>query len=1690
MSSDPLDIAIVGMSATFAGADDVQSFWQNIVDGTDCLSEAPDGWGDAYYDPQSSDVSRIYTKMGGFVDRDALFDPSEFGIMPNTVPSADPDHFIGLKLAKDALDDAGYGAPEEDHERTGIILGRATYPNRGYGTLVQHGQTVDQVLGLLKELHPDLEDDLMTQIRDGLVDSLPALGPEMMPNMVPNVLSGRIANRLNLMGPNYLIDAACASTLLALEAASRELTAKNCDMMIAGGLHLIVSPQHFMLFSQLNGLSKSKLSPFGASADGTLLGEGVGLFVLKRLRDAERDGDRIYAVVKGFGSSSDGRAVGLLAPRYEGQRLALQRAYDNDTFDPSSVELIEAHGTGMPLGDQTEIATLKSIFGDRGDDLPTRAIGSVKSMIGHCLPAAGAAGLIKTALALHNKVLPPTICSDVNAEIGIEETSCYVNTNLRPWIHGETDHPRRAAVNAFGFGGINAHILVEEYAGATTLTHKKWPGELIVLSADSRAELLDEITSLAHWYSEQVCVSLADLSYTLAQKPMKRVRLAITVKSETQFTKQLDTVQKALKKDGPVRVSSRAGLFFGDGENEESTGKVAFLFPGEGGQHHDMLSDLCAHIPAARNWFDILDRSLSDECPIKPSSIIFPPPTTLNDDDRKRVADQLFSMEIASATVFTASMAIYDFLNRLGVPSDMMIGHSTGEGAALVASGTISHKDEKSVGAGILNFYKAHNKIVESGVVPRGGLLTVGGVDPKSIIDMVDQSEGRLHLALDNCPNQAVLYGSSDDIGAAAERLKELGGICVSLPFDRGFHTALCNGADPYVRTVYNDLDVTSPMCSVYSCVTADRFPSDAAGIRDLASQQIYSRVRFRETVQRMYDDGARIFIEVGPGGSLTGFVRDSLHGKKCQAMATAIEGRPVLPQILNVVGQMFAHGVPLNLDELFAYRPVKALKLFETAGTKKPLQSKIELDIPLMSLPPETVEAFRRRTSQLDHYPPSPAETTDEVAAPSLVHSSSNETRAEQTTRQSAPTPKPTQQAGTNPVVADPRAQAMHAHFDVMNEFLSSQARIFSLMGLGPNGHVVPDQAVADQGTPPSVQRTEQFQLLGGEGTATKHGHVWNRRLTVDDYAFVRDHTIGCPPSDLTQDLLALPVIPFSVSMEIVAEAAKAFCGEAKVVTRLTDCRGYRWLAFDEGDLSLQIKAEPLPTAVSGDEVSVRVRIFELSQVNGRATQFLAFEGVAHLKAAYPDAPLAGDRHTEAFYRTNYAPDMLYGYPQPENLRFAPMFHGPKFQAVRKIHCWNANAIDADLVVPPRIGFCSDLGASPHFETDPVIVDAASHLIAYWAGERFGVDLSSFPFAALDYRQYAPVPNAGEVIRCRVNIDVKTADGRPTAFEVLDKRGELIKRMPCAGEPKYPNPPSYDFCRLDPSDAVISADFEFVNDRGEIIATLSGWQDRYFTMPHRFYRCRLWPQTEFFSEPWMQQETGAVCRRINDEANEFLEDAWGIWKRVLASLVLSARERTAWYDLPAKGGRRSEWLLGRIASKDAVRQWAAQKYNLQLAPADVEILPDQLGRPTVNCGALSELRDIPVVSITHSKGRIVAAASNAGEPLGIDLSRFEDSRGTELLQKSFSVDELSLLDAVGPSKRSHGLLALWSAKEAAAKALGKGLGGEPRNWLVKDYSKNDGWATVNHADTSYHVKVWPIDDEIFALCQKVGVAH
>ncbi len=1632
------DVAIIGMSAMFAGAPDLQSYWQNILNKFDSVSNADITWTKMYLDPNSTENDRIYTNKGGFLGDFVEFNPLEFGIMPNAVDGGNPDQYLALKLARDALSDAGYEEKPFNREKTGIILGGGTYPNRGYANLLQHGITIDQTIGLLHQLCPNLDSWTLNSIRKGLKDSLPPFTPEMSPGLVPNMLTGRIANRLNLMGPNYVVDAACASSLIAIELAIQELLSHRCDMVLTGGVNASTPPQTYMIFCQLGALSRSHIQPFDKSADGTLLGEGLGFLVLKRLADAIQDGDRIYAVIKGVGTSSDGKAMGLLTPRLEGEVLALQRAYENNGIETSSIGLIEAHGTGIPIGDQTEVHALSRVFGKREGKMPHCALGSVKSMISHCIPAAGVAGAIKSALALYHKVLPPTLCKQINPASEIEQSPFYINTENRPWIHGNPELPRRAGVNAFGFGGINSHVILEEYRDSKvnniTLLHRQWPTELLVFAQEERGTLISLLRKTLTYLQTNPNTKLVDLAYTLSSSRGKH-RLSIITKDFHDLNAKLTFAIEKLENMQISKLQTRNGIYY---SQTESNGKIVFLFPGEGAQYPNMLADLCIYFPKVREWFDFLDETFFAERENLPSTLIFPPLTSLTADERQFVENQLFSMDIGSEAVFTASMALYELLTDFGITCDAMVGHSTGENTALIASGTVRFDKRSGLREKILNLNRIYRELANSNHIPDGVLLSVGGIEPRVLNEFMSRDGDRLHLAMDNCRNQVVLFGSESDIELATNYLKELGGICTRLPFNRAYYTPLFEPIGKSFHAYYNIVDVGPGHTPLYSCATTDMFPDDPDAIRVLAAKQWHSRIRFRETVEKLYADGFRIFIEVGPSSNLTSFVNDILQGQNYIAISSNSRRKAKLEQFQHLLARLFVRGIDINTAPLFAQRNPNRITLdTKTTDTESDAHKHISksgnilnLNMPGMSLQPELIKAMKDKMS-LSHQETDNLETVTEIehlkkGLLTQIPGDSNKVYNDSGLHRKNSAETKSVDKAVIPS-KNSRMKVMAAHFNLMQEFLTSQESIMAKLLSKRVDKTTNGTSAAVKGQTNVPEKFEDaWPFLGHIIEKTSHYLYCERRFDLHRDIFLQDHTLGSAPSEQCAELSALPVIPFTFSMEIIAQAASCLLGGERKVVSMHDLRAYRWLTLDQGELILRIQAKLQHNTDDAGLQSVHVQLFQLG-IASLEKGILVFEGEVKLSEHALASPEPFPFELENPVHSKFSDADLYR---------TGMFHGPRLQGVKHLRQWSEQGIEADIQVMPTDIFFS-FTQKPAFITDAGLIDSVGQLVGYWLMEQFGPYLNCFPFYVKTFRQYAEPLQPGSVLTCRGSIHFISEQKIEAGFEVLDHSGRVLIQI-------------------------------------------EKWQDRYYTIPHHFHRCRLNPQTEYLSEAWMQNETGLICRRIDAFPKHFLDDSWGIWKRVLAHMMLNKNEREHWYSLPEAGPQRSDWLLGRIAAKDVVRQWAKETLGIQLAPVDIEIKTTEMGKPYGHC--LPASNPIPDISISHSHNNTVAVLSQPGMRIGIDIEQLNRVHHDDLLVGgAFSNEEIILMESIQSKERPTLIVGLWCAKEAAAKSLGLGLMGAPQKWQVTNFSASDHKVTISYFGQILESQLWYTPTEVLS---------
>jgi acyl transferase domain-containing protein/NAD(P)H-dependent flavin oxidoreductase YrpB (nitropropane dioxygenase family)/NAD(P)-dependent dehydrogenase (short-subunit alcohol dehydrogenase family)/acyl carrier protein len=897
----PSDVAIVGMACLLPKAPDLQTYWQNILNKVDAITEVPEDRWDwrRYFDSDPKAPDKIYSKWGGFLE-DVPFDPARYGMPPNTLPSIEPLQLLTLEVVRAALRDAGYLDRPFPRQRTSVILG----VGGGAGDLGQQYAVRSGLPMLMDNPSPEI----WTRLPEWTEDSFAGI--------LLNVAAGRVANRFDLGGVNYTVDAACASSLAAVYLAARELEAGTSDMVLVGGADTVQNPFAYLCFSKTHALSPSgRCRTFDEKADGIAISEGIAMLVLKRLADAERDGDRVYAVIKSVAGSSDGRDKGLTAPRPEGQAIALERAYAKAGFSPASVGLIEAHGTGTVAGDQAEVETLKRVFGD--------------------------AGLIKIALALYHKVLPPTInVATPNSKARFPESPFYVNTEPRPWIHGQVEHPRRAGVSAFGFGGTNFHAVVEEYAGdflgaLGEAASQEWPCELLLWAGDTRQEILAAVAQLEQALARGAKPVLRDLAYTLCQLAGERTgpKLAVVAASLDDLRQKLVWAQEALQSpDGraPLDLHDPRGIYFAEKPLAQE-GRIAFLFSGQGSQYPDMLRDLAIHFPEVRERFELADRALADRLPERLSFYVFPRPHFSPEEQQARQR-ALTQTNIAQPALGAAGLGLCRLLQRLGVQPDMLAGHSYGEYVALCSAGVWSEE-------ALYNISEARGRCIIEASGQDLGTMAAVTEGPERIADVLKSVEG-VWIANINAPRQTVISGTRRGVEQAIECLANQGIQTRPIPVACAFHSPVIAPARDRLAMALSAMEFSVPQLQVFSNASAAPYPGDSKAIAALLAEHLISPVRFANEVEAMFDAGARLFVEVGPRNILASLTGQILADRPHIAIASDTPGRSGLLQLLHVLAQLAAHGVPLKLDRLYQGRSVRLINLatLDEETREKPL--------------------------------------------------------------------------------------------------------------------------------------------------------------------------------------------------------------------------------------------------------------------------------------------------------------------------------------------------------------------------------------------------------------------------------------------------------------------------------------------------------------------------------------------------------------------------------------------------------------------------------------------------------------------------------------------------------------------------------------------------------------------------------
>lgn len=913
--SSSCDVAVVGMACVLPKAGDVRTYWENILGKVDAITEVPAERWDwrKYYDPDPAAPDKSYSKWGGFLD-DVPFDPLNYGIPPNALSSIEPLQLLTLEVARRALEDAGYATRPFARERASVILGAGG----GGGDLAQrYGMRV-----ALTAASPDSTADMPQQLPKWTEDSFPGI--------LSNVAAGRVANRFDFGGVNYTIDAACASSLAAIYHAVKELEAGTSDLVIAGGADTVQSPFAYVCFSKTHAFSRhGHCRTFDESADGIVISEGVAAVVLKRLSDAQLDGDRIYAVIKGIAGSSDGRDKSLTAPRVEGQLLALKRAYDKAGISPATVKLIEAHGTGTVAGDQAEIEALKRLFEASGTSAESCAVGSVKSLIGHTKATAGVAGLIKATLALYHRVLPPTGgVEKPNTKARFPESPFYVNSELQPWLNDDSEHPRRAGVSAFGFGGTNFHAVLEEYSdgnrGGERAPWERWPGELLLWAGKSREEILAALANLERALAAGAKPELCDLARSLWQHTKKdaatkngavRLRLAIIATSLEDLGQKLGVARENLLNPACRHIQDVRGIYLTE-QPLTSDGHLAFLFPGQGSQYVGMLRDLAIQFPEVRERFEMADRVLQTELPAPLSSYVFPPASFSPAEVQGR-QQKLIRTNVAQPALGAAGIGLFRLLEALGVRARSVAGHSYGEYVALCAAGVFSEQM-------LLKMSEARGRLIlEATTTTEPGTMAAIDAGASAVGDLLRGLE-EVWIANLNSPRQTTISGTKRGVENAVSKIKAAGIQAHPLPVACAFHSPVISRARDLLAKWLAQVEFATPQMGVFSNSSAALYAQPPSEYASLLAEHLVRPVDFVGEINAMYSAGARIFLEVGPRNVLTGLTTQILGDRPHVAIATDISGRPGLLQLQHALGELFAHGVPVQLDRLFQGRKLR----------------------------------------------------------------------------------------------------------------------------------------------------------------------------------------------------------------------------------------------------------------------------------------------------------------------------------------------------------------------------------------------------------------------------------------------------------------------------------------------------------------------------------------------------------------------------------------------------------------------------------------------------------------------------------------------------------------------------------------------------------------------------------------------
>lgn len=1091
------DIAIVGMSCLFPGALNIDQYWRNLINGVDSIVEAPAERIDPmYFQKGEAAYDRFYCNRGGFLEIPAM-DPMRYGFLPIAAKGMEPEQLFMMKLAYDALEDAGVFKKNISLENGCVIIGKGNFGNLSSMRNMDIVNTSVQVAEVVKACLPNISDEDLDKIRKAYQAQKGEIRPDTAIALMPNLIAALVTNKLDMHGPAYTVDGACASSAIAINHASELLLSGQCDIALAAGIHTAQSAMFQASFNMLGAIShKGVISPFSEDADGLLPSEGGGVLVLKKLDKAIKDNDRIYAVIKASAVFSDGSGVSVMAPNTEGQQRTIAKAWEKVDLDPKRIGLIEAHGTATIAGDKVEINTLNSFFGKDDPSLNKIWLGSVKSNIGHTMPAAGMAGVMKVALSLYHRQIPPTLHAEKPAKALIDSRFQLPQEAIE-W--DGVNYPLVAGVNAFGFGGTNSHVIMTAYDNKpenivpdNKIAMRRSFRQAYLVGAETKEELLSKI----------------DRKYWMGAKG--KYKLVIFDPTEEKVARARSIVEK----DKPWK--GRMDIWFSNEPLLGKEGKLAFLFAG-----FNMEMDF--DINTVADYFEF---------------------------DRPQ--------DMAEHGMLNHSLKLYHInsildmsLKKLGITPNMNAGHSIGEWHAGKASGLITDENVKSMMQAWVK--DLNQEIDEDSQGPNDDFEThyndvyfvAVGCGYKTLEPIIKDIPD-LYLSNDNCNTQVLMCGTREAVDEMSKRLKKEQIFNQELPYKSGYHTPFVEKDLWILDYCLNQIEeLKEPTIPVWSATSLEQYPTQMDEYKKLTVNHLTSHIRFRELINKLYDEEkARVFVQIG-AGPLTGFVDDILRDKEYSAISTYVPGRLGVEQLRRILALLFIEGKEVDM-------------LFIRNGENSKV---IGQDFELESFDP-IVRSFPLIKETLKKHGGLDFTSYEENDEGNPFRQKVNENMREM-------------------------SLAQKDMLDIMDEVKSLEQR-FNLTGIGATIEQPRKELTY---TPKTEDKKTKPEEVKQEGSPNK---VFSDEIiiTTKDYPYITDHTVVKQPDYWTVVEDFDVVIPMTMSIELMMEIAERRAPSKKVLG-LSSFSIFQWMnVFDE--FKLQTKG----SWISDDLMKLEMKNFLTTEV------------------------------------------------------------------------------------------------------------------------------------------------------------------------------------------------------------------------------------------------------------------------------------------------------------------------------------------------------------------------------------------------------------------------------------------------------------------------------------------------------------